>query len=1060
MKHRSYSILVALTLGLLSSCSLPEAELIEEYGGDELFATLESDAETRTHLSGLEDGVYYPYWSGEEELAVYINGRSLPARFMFVSGKDTREATFAGAGTGNHYMALYPYGAEEELDGTDLTLTLPSEQTYRPGSFAEGAFPMLAVSSTNHLSFRNLCSVLRISMTGKKSVQSILLTVNDPQASVSGKARVRTSDAENPTLTMLEGGSSFVRLICDGVSLSEETPTDFFIVIPPGTYRGGFTLKIKTDEGTAYCRVEDDIRFERSQMRSISGFDCSDTQIDPDDLPDNVILYTTSSEEPVWVDSSRFDREIVSNTYENGQGMLVFDGPVKSLDTYCFWRTNLTAITLPSSVEKIGQWAFSKTLLKTFRIPDNLQLLYYGAFAGCEQLSSFSGPHVSSDGMSVIYDNMIVAHIVREETITFPEGILGAAQESFIYSEESRRNVKSIVFPEGFISVGPVNFEDLPNLEYVTLSSTCNVAWQGTFSGCPNLKKFLGDNALIWDQGNCLVDAEGYMTVFAGAGMTDYVIPEGVRYLCDGVFYEKSSLRSLTFPDSFCGVINRPFDGADNLSFFYGKNTSEDAHSLVINGVVVAVAPGVEDYTSPEGAISLGYALFGRHVKSITLNDCVRDTDGYAFYYANNLQTLVLSASMKSVGYYCFDGPRQLKDVYFRSSTPPQCGPIFDWVSFRDDLVVHVPEESLEAYRQSSDWSFFAPYFQGYQVQDLPENPSPDGNVTVLQRATEGAGLDLVLMGDAFTEAQIADGTYGWTMQRLADAFFSVEPYKSFRHLFNVYRVDVVSQTGGYDQPGQMLGTWFGEGTTVGGDDQACFRYAHYAISDERLDDALIVVAMNSPKYGGTCYMYRVSDGDYGRGPSIAYFPIGETDESMAQVLHHEAGGHGFAKLADEYAYESNGAIPTSTMIDKRNEFQYGWWKNADFTDDPVAVKWSRFLADARYRDEGLGCFEGAFTYWTGAWRPTEDSIMRHNTGGFNAPSREAIWYRIHKLAYGSSWDYDYEEFVAYDAINRTTSASTSSARSRRLEPTYPPLAPPVVIDRRWNEAASGPAIP
>jgi hypothetical protein len=315
-------------------------------------------------------------------------------------------------------------------------------------------------------------------------------------------------------------------------------------------------------------------------------------------------------------------------------------------------------------------------------------------------------------------------------------------------------------------------------------------------------------------------------------------------------------------------------------------------------------------------------------------------------------------------------------------------------------------------------------------------------------------------MGDAFTEAQIADGTYGWTMQRLADAFFSVEPYKSFRHLFNVYRVDVVSQTGGYDQPGQMLGTWFGEGTTVGGDDQACFRYAHYAISDERLDDALIVVAMNSPKYGGTCYMYRVSDGDYGRGPSIAYFPIGETDESMAQVLHHEAGGHGFAKLADEYAYESNGAIPTSTMIDKRNEFQYGWWKNADFTDDPVAVKWSRFLADARYRDEGLGCFEGAFTYWTGAWRPTEDSIMRHNTGGFNAPSREAIWYRIHKLAYGSSWDYDYEEFVAYDAINRTTSASTSSARSRRLEPTYPPLAPPVVIDRRWNEAASGPAIP
>ena len=120
MKYKSYSILVILILGLLASCTPPESEFIEEFDRDELFATLESHAETRTHLSGLEDGVYYPYWSGEEELAVYINGGSMPARFTFVSGKDTREATFAGAGTGNHYMALYPYGAEEELDGPDF----------------------------------------------------------------------------------------------------------------------------------------------------------------------------------------------------------------------------------------------------------------------------------------------------------------------------------------------------------------------------------------------------------------------------------------------------------------------------------------------------------------------------------------------------------------------------------------------------------------------------------------------------------------------------------------------------------------------------------------------------------------------------------------------------------------------------------------------------------------------------------------------------------------------------------------------------------------------------
>ena len=62
---------------------------------------------------------------------------------------------------------------------------------------------------------------------------------------------------------------------------------------------------------------------------------------------------------------------------------------------------------------------------------------------------------------------------------------------------------------------------------------------------------------------------------------------------------------------------------------------------------------------------------------------------------------------------------------------------------------------------------------------------------------------------------------------------------------------------------------------------------------------------------------------------------------------------------------------------------------------------------------------EGAYLCLTGMYRPTEDSMMNSNKGKFNAPSREAIYYRIHKLAYGASWKYDYETFVSWDAKNR-----------------------------------------
>ncbi len=48
---------------------------------------------------------------------------------------------------------------------------------------------------------------------------------------------------------------------------------------------------------------------------------------------------------------------------------------------------------------------------------------------------------------------------------------------------------------------------------------------------------------------------------------------------------------------------------------------------------------------------------------------------------------------------------------------------------------------------------------------------------------------------------------------------------------------------------------------------------------------------------------------------------------------------------------------------------------------------------------------------------------MRHNAGGFNAPSREAIFKRIMKLSEPSGWKYDFEAFVAYDEINRSAAS-------------------------------------
>ena len=144
------------------------------------------------------------------------------------------------------------------------------------------------------------------------------------------------------------------------------------------------------------------------------------------------------------------------------------------------------------------------------------------------------------------------------------------------------------------------------------------------------------------------------------------------------------------------------------------------------------------------------------------------------------------------------------------------------------------------------------------------------------------------------------------------------------------------------------------------------------------------------------------------------------------------------------------GTVPSDVVSSTKNmQTKYGWWKNIDFTSDTSTILWAKFISDARYANENLGAYEGADTYWNGVWRPTENSIMRYNTGGFNAPSREAIYYRIHKLAYGDSWTYDYETFVEYDAINREATTTTQSASRPMI---YKPTAPPVVMNKNWRD--------
>lgn len=321
---------------------------------------------------------------------------------------------------------------------------------------------------------------------------------------------------------------------------------------------------------------------------------------------------------------------------------------------------------------------------------------------------------------------------------------------------------------------------------------------------------------------------------------------------------------------------------------------------------------------------------------------------------------------------------------------------------------------------------------------------TPDGTVTLLQKHTVGRGIKFVIMGDGYLRNSLAaeyggKSTFDTWADRAMEAIFAEEPYKTFRNRFDVYSVAVESTTESFTG-GTALGCTFGSGTRINGDSEKVFEYAG-KVQGVDFTKSVVIVILNSTRYAGTCWYWA----DH---KAIAYIPTTYNDvKEFSQTMRHEAGGHGFAKLADEYSYL--GTIPS----DKISSYQ--WWYNAighganvDVTNDPAKIHWSRFLSDSRYSGQ-VGIYQGALTYQYGAYRPTDQSIMRHNIGGYNAPSREAIYKRIMQLSEDSGWEYDYETFVAYDAVNRSTASQTYYRDELRDfdERTFIPLAPPVFVD-------------
>lgn len=310
-----------------------------------------------------------------------------------------------------------------------------------------------------------------------------------------------------------------------------------------------------------------------------------------------------------------------------------------------------------------------------------------------------------------------------------------------------------------------------------------------------------------------------------------------------------------------------------------------------------------------------------------------------------------------------------------------------------------------------------------------------DGEVMTVQTATKGAGVDLVFMGDCFDAKDISEGKYLDAVNEAIGYFFAVEPYKTYRDYFNVYTVFGLSSDSGVGDVNTIRESKFGSAYALGGitpDEQICFEYACKAptVTEDRIGRTLITLIENTADYGGITYMW-------GDGSAIACCPMSEDvyPYDFRGLVQHEAGGHGFGKLGDEYIYH-NEFIQTCTCIccPHVEEFNAnksrGWYENLSLTGNMYDVPWSHLIFDPQYSNL-VDIYEGGYMHMRGVFRSEPNSCMNNNIPYFSAISREAIVKRIKEYA-GES--YSFEEFKTLDVLDASTAGDETRSFSSALE--------------------------
>lgn len=256
---KKYKILLLLSAVSFAGCQEEMEQNVGENGNAipmSFYAGIEipkDSISTRTVLGGASSDSYRNVlWKYQDD--VYVTNGASSSKFVNTTEGSSDVALLEGElPPAADYYAAYPFDMVKGYSASGFKMELPSVQTYYSDGVSSGSFPMVAKCDDGIFSFRNLCGIFVLRLTGDETISSVTFSGKDASGkdiSVAGNGTVSMDYSGNPSLIMEDAAVTSVTLkSSDGVRLNPSQPTAFHIVLPVGTYTT-FNVIIKATDGT------------------------------------------------------------------------------------------------------------------------------------------------------------------------------------------------------------------------------------------------------------------------------------------------------------------------------------------------------------------------------------------------------------------------------------------------------------------------------------------------------------------------------------------------------------------------------------------------------------------------------------------------------------------------------------------------------------------------------------------------------------------------------------------------------------------------------------------